>query len=394
MGWRDNLRPASFRGIPFEVTGADQSGGRRSVTHEYPQKDKPFSEDMGRKAREFSITAFVIGDDYMVKRDALFQALEAEGPGELVHPYRGTMQVVVPSFRMSERFEEGRMASFDITFGEDGDLAFPMASVSTGDQVSTSVAKVMGQLSSAFSRHYSKDNIPDWAARQMGDDAVGVLTAVRSVISQADTSGSWLSQFDEKTSGVDVQTASASMLGAAVTSGLTKPETDQTGSNLGQISRWAASGDAALAAPSATTATDPVSQQLTRGKATMRALARGCLLAQGAAAMAQTDVTVYQDAMAARQTMTEAMDAEMLNALSDDDYQAWADLRAKLYADLTQRARGAARLKDLTLPQTTPSVVVAYDLYEDAARDSEIVARNAIRHPGFIPPEPVKVLSQ
>ena len=41
-----------------------------------------------------------------------------------------------------------------------------------------------------------------------------------------------------------------------------------------------------------------------------------------------------------------------------------------------------------------PALVLAYDLYEDAARADEIATRNRINHPGFLPPIPLQVLSR
>ena len=55
-----SLRQASFRGAQFEVDDVDASGGRRLVKHEYPLRDVPYAEDMGRKAREYSVKAFIV----------------------------------------------------------------------------------------------------------------------------------------------------------------------------------------------------------------------------------------------------------------------------------------------------------------------------------------------
>jgi len=63
MAWRDRLRPAAFRGIPFEVSAATGSFGRRTARHEFPQRDTPAVEDLGRRTRELQITGFVIGAD-------------------------------------------------------------------------------------------------------------------------------------------------------------------------------------------------------------------------------------------------------------------------------------------------------------------------------------------
>ena len=50
--WREDLRPASFRGVPFLVDESHVVIGRRVVLHEYPLRDKPYAEDLG-KNREY-----------------------------------------------------------------------------------------------------------------------------------------------------------------------------------------------------------------------------------------------------------------------------------------------------------------------------------------------------
>ena len=39
----------------------------------------------------------------------------------------------------------------------------------------------------------------------------------------------------------------------------------------------------------------------------------------------------------------------------------------------------------VTPEATQPALVLAYGLYEDAGREAEIVTRNKVRHPGFVP---------
>ena len=46
----ENLRPASFRGVAFEVESHSESGGRRVELHEYPLRDTPYAEDLGKKS--------------------------------------------------------------------------------------------------------------------------------------------------------------------------------------------------------------------------------------------------------------------------------------------------------------------------------------------------------
>ena len=39
------LRKASYEGIPFEVDNASLTFGRRTVIHQFPQRNVPFVED-------------------------------------------------------------------------------------------------------------------------------------------------------------------------------------------------------------------------------------------------------------------------------------------------------------------------------------------------------------
>ncbi|EGK8325810.1 DUF2313 domain-containing protein [Escherichia coli] len=63
INWRDNLYDASFRGVPFSVESDEGSFGRRVQVHEYPNRDKPYTEDLGRATRRLTINAYLVGAD-------------------------------------------------------------------------------------------------------------------------------------------------------------------------------------------------------------------------------------------------------------------------------------------------------------------------------------------
>ncbi|MGD9766849.1 MAG: DNA circularization N-terminal domain-containing protein, partial [Pseudolabrys sp.] len=107
-------------------------GGRRGPTFEFPKRDDPYSEDMGRRARRRVITGYVIGDDYEAQRDALVRACETEGPGTLVHPSWGAMRMKCDVFSMTERRQHGGIATFELTFAEAGLQSLPIADDTAG----------------------------------------------------------------------------------------------------------------------------------------------------------------------------------------------------------------------------------------------------------------------
>lgn len=118
--WKRNLRPSSFRGVEFFVDAAARAGGRRQSVFEFPKRDLGYAEDMGRRMRRFPVTAYLIGDDYQSRRDALIAALEQEGPGVLVHYTFGTHRVSLDTYTVSERRERGRMCEVEMQFVEAG----------------------------------------------------------------------------------------------------------------------------------------------------------------------------------------------------------------------------------------------------------------------------------
>src|SRR3989339_1037449 len=107
MSWRDNLREASFRGVPFFYTEADLDFGRRNQRHEYPAKDDVFHEDLGRKVRVHHLEVYVCGRDADAQADRLVDALEQPGAGTLVHPHLGELTVALIEARQRWSTKDG-----------------------------------------------------------------------------------------------------------------------------------------------------------------------------------------------------------------------------------------------------------------------------------------------
>ncbi|EPY8426542.1 baseplate J/gp47 family protein [Citrobacter youngae] len=143
MAWKDRLQDASFRGVPFKFEGEGAAVGRRVETHEYPNRDKPYTEDLGKVIFRPNITAYVVGDDCFEQRDRLIEALNKPGPGTLVHPTYGELNVCVDGeIRVGTTSSEGRMVRFDLQFVEAGDgealsLVTPVNGLPSGGMADT-----------------------------------------------------------------------------------------------------------------------------------------------------------------------------------------------------------------------------------------------------------------
>ncbi|EBI9896924.1 hypothetical protein G6094_002468 [Salmonella enterica] len=151
--WEENLHPASFRGVPFAVTGGESLFGRRQAIHEYPMRDRVWVEDLGRGTRRITLQGFIVhgsriysAGDVLTQRDALVAACETKGPGTLVHPTLGELKVSIPDggLRLREGVDQGRSFSFTLTCFEGGLKTFALV---TGGQADSSVDQ--GWLSTA-----------------------------------------------------------------------------------------------------------------------------------------------------------------------------------------------------------------------------------------------------
>ena len=134
IAWRQFLRRAKFRNSEFYVDTAVRDSGRRIVNHEFPKKDDPYAEDMGRRARDFTVRGYLIvfpnetsfpNDslkklNYITARDNLIRDLEIEGPAILQLPLLGAINAACSRYRVTEEDRLGGYCVFDMTFNEFG----------------------------------------------------------------------------------------------------------------------------------------------------------------------------------------------------------------------------------------------------------------------------------
>lgn len=391
MAWQTHT--PSFRGIPFQVRTAGQDAGRRVALHEYPQRDLPYAEDLGRRRREFSLDAYLVGPDYATRRDALIAAIEQPGAGTLIHPYRGGMQAVVTACRISESTDAGGMATFSLTFTEAGENLNPAARVDTAGRVVVRAATARAAANAAFAKTFSVAGQPAFvaaAAQGWLDRALADIDGISRFVGGLDLD--LLAEFT-----LDGQRAAA-----AVSSLLNAPG-DLASRIQGRLSAVLALPASPLAAlrglqrlflfgqdDSAATysapavATTPARQVQAANEAASTALVRQSAIIAAAEAAATVEFTSHPGAAALRETLAAALETEAERA-DDAVYQAVMDLRAAVVADITTRGADLARIVTLRQSGTLPALVVAHRLYGDATRGDEIAARNRLRHPGFVP---------
>ena len=383
----NNLRQASFRGAKFEVDDVDASGGRRLVKHEYPLRDVPYTEDMGRKAREYSVKAFVVQGrnySYFDARKELLKALESYGPGTLIHPWHGEIKVCVDRYSLRESMESGGLLQVDITFCEAGSLEQPTATADTAYGTNKAAASVREQLKKEFLAKFGP------AARDLAAVAETLQTNAALVMEYIGLPQALMA---EGLGYAMSLTASPSALFGALT--------DLFGGLLGTTGD-ATNVDTSYSFTSTPSrGVEPIDEMLTTNPVidtpstiALRTTLAGIAVTELAAASAYKDFVTSDDALAERDATLAGIDA-VAPVVSDPVYGSLAELRRAVAVDLTTRGGQLPSVRKVELPTTMPALVAAYNLYGTATRADEIVSRNHVRHPGRVPGQTqLEVLSE
>ena len=421
MDWHYVWRKGSFRGAEFCWKHNDVLVGRKTARHDYPQRDEAYIEDMGKTPREFTLECFVIGKNYTDQRDNLIKALETKGVGTLIHPTMGMMQVALNGgVHMTESNDEGGMCHFSIPFIlSPNNMFFPSLSLGTAEKVNAQADISAGAMTANFSASFSVAGQPQFVADdahvQFGGFCGGMTTLTASFSANEKTPAAMLAIANVQKSPAllnDPATLSANVAG--IFSGLRTValapldlvnDTDTDTPIDGVASRYNKTLNlpATLFDSYATLfdygkSTSPISTMsslsvplTTPARITQaanrdahNALVRGLAIVEAARTASTIDFISYDDAFAVLSSLLSAIDTEVLTA-SDDVYAVLMDLRAAVVTDINTRGADMSRIIKYTLPRTDPALVIAQRLYGDATRAEEIIARNNIRHPLFVP---------
>ena len=402
------LRRASFRGVPFEVTSSNLSIGRRTQTFEYPQRDDPFTEDMGRSKRTIRITAFVVGYDYIARMKRLIAACEKPGSGRLIHPWLGSMEVT-PTDLSAPVFESNRVASVSLTFVESGKLQYPNALLDVGAKCLSAAQLLINAEFDEFVKTFDLTGAQDFVKEAVGLDLQGIFNSetVQSVCDAFDLADE-LATLSHDVITLAEGAPNALFNRVLYTYGLQGfASTVHAWTDVSHRFRSLTQSSELNSAKPQAVASRTTSERIEKANAAGQAMIRGLSVANMVVAASEigtsndrldastpVQTAPYDDLIAVRNEILEAIDEESLKISSDPIYEALCESRSAVYEAITQRAENQARLVSFKPSSVLPALVLAYDYYGDASREAEIVGRNKIRHSGFVPAVELKLLNE
>ena len=387
MSWKDRLRPASFRGVPFFVDTSQFTTGRRVQLHEFPDRDNPFPEDLGKVSGTFKVDGHILGDDYFEIKEALVEACEKEGPGELIHPYFGTLQVQVGPVSIDEDTKEGRIASVTFLFYQAGDDRFPkniddkQALLETGADNALAAAK--GDFDENFSILGRAGFVVDTArtAVENAADAFGEATAgIEQTIEEiADLAFSIRNLKAE----VNDLLQSPAKLSARLLDSLSLME-DALGVPEGKLRAHSTLfGFVGNADVNFSTIT-PSRQKQSENEDSINNFIRRAAIIRGTVQASEVEFESVEAATAQREELVDLIEDQSQTATNDDVFQTLGDLNAQLVDVVPSVDSELPNVQTVSLDSTTHSLFLAYDLFENPDAEQDIIDRNGVRHPGFI----------
>lgn len=430
MAWKDRLVDASFRGVPFKTEDESLTAGRRVETHEFVNRDKPYTEDLGKATSRPKFSAYVIGDDCYEQRDRLIEALNKPGPGTLIHPAYGEMSVCVDGeINVSSSSSEGRMVRFDLRFVEAGELTYPTSGAATANTLVSSCSALDDCISDNFEK-FGMDGMADFVQGDVLERATGILDFVSDSMAMVDSyvadaarlmqgdisvllpppsSGKGYVEAIQKVwrtanrlsgNASDVMKMIKGFAGITLGSdmaprGIWKTDSKTTqsskeqGNYVASAVRTTAISEAVYAVttlPSSTSNPTEQVQQPTGWPSVVHPELNNAM-----DDTATIDLPTWDDLVDIRDTLNTAIEKELSRTTDDSLFLALRRVKSDLNNDIKNRLAQTQKTVIRTPDEVMPALVLAATWFDNAARESDIVRRNAVAHPGFVPVSPLRV---
>lgn len=400
MAFTDTLfLPGSFNGIQFFLDLSQHDTGKRAILHEFPDRNKPVPEDLGRKGKVFKLTMHLIGEDVFSQRDRLLKELNRNGRGELNHPYYGRLLVMVQDVSIREDNKVGRFISVEATFLEAGDLLFPTTGEDAIDFLDAVLAGAQNAINEIFSGAYSVLGFPQGVfdrAQQTVETALDLIEIATQPLQKVEAA------VDEIF--FDIQDIRANISTILQTPG---DLADRLGTLVGRFSLGADDDRSLLSAEDAEIADDaldgltgadfgsgdiltptPNAEQEKENVEQIEKLIQRRAIIEKSRIAPNREFLSAQDAEQEQKLITGLIDSqieEMNTSEEDELYQNFRDVRAAITETVPSEDAELPNLINVSFKTSLPTLVITHDLYESLELEQDVIDRNSIRNPGFVP---------
>lgn len=440
--WARSLQQASYGKVKFGVDTGSTAAGRKVVVHEYAFRDDVWVEDIGKKARRFAVTGFLLEDDLIyqggpviAQRNELLKVIETQlndtDPGfTLVHPTFGSIDnVCCVGFECTERTDHGRYFEIRLDLVCSAVRRSPNSGVAASDLLGAaqevkdaSLLDYVAQVSSAVKKGAAVVKQAISTAVGWYTQALGLVNDVRRFFKSISTLSGNLGNFfggaNTGYNGSNTKAASGTtaaqllaqdtanraafaQAGVALKAAAATPADGTTlgaaASSLSQALLATASDPAdgvrllsklAQYSPAEPTTSSQTGQAMATMQSAVGALLRRTALADLAVATSTYQPASSEDAIAVRDQVAGLIADEIQiagDAGDDDSYVALIGLRAAVIDDLNTRGAQLASMQDFSFNGSMNALALAQRMYRDPSRANELILQSGAIHPAFMP---------
>jgi prophage DNA circulation protein len=333
-------------------------------------------------------------------RDALLKECRAGSEGQLILSRLGEIDVELLRCVEDESVSEGGKANFTLEFVEPGQRNLPAYQKDTAGLLATGAADAEKAVTDGFADKFSIDGMAQFVL----DDAVGFLDkgldALRSfngrVAGPAALFGEVAGRLDEIGREVTSLVLAPRALAGAVI-GVVRSAVGVLQSVDGAVAGYrhlrTVLGDVDPVPGAADT---PMRRQQQENKQALRDLMLVACAVEVTAHIGKQSAAVdvetndrspfdsYNHAIEVRDALSAELDDLALRA-DDQVYRQIVAVRVQLVEHIEVHGARLERVQTIQLERRRPALAVAHELYGNIDRVDDIVRRNGIRHPGFMP---------
>ena len=398
--WLATLWAASYKGFPFFVEQDQEEGGRRVVIHQFPMRDDPYNEDLGMQAGDFEVSAYVADDTADADAVGLVEVLGSEGAGVLVLPTHGPREVRCLKWKRDRKKDKHGYIAFSLKFVREGKGQSFLTSGALGAAITTA-ADALGLAAAARAAaalvaaiRGAPDFVPA-AAVTGAHNATAALEAIRTSFAIPPADSAPLrdrieAAFDAAgdVGGVDEDATREwfeEVADVAIELGEKAPPEAAVRAFGDMLDAWAPPAPPVTTPPGYGTPSTRAEQSV---RVEVARFARLVALAAYADSIASRPYSSRGEGVVARLEVTARMNAELELTVGAEDAELFVAIQALFGAVidfLSALITDLAPLVRVELGRSMPSLWVAWRLYADPLRATELVERNGVPAPSFMP---------
>lgn len=372
--WLRAFRPATFRGVQFEVDVEGAAGARRLSVSPIAYADQSVIEDMGRDPHTFAIRAYVVGDAADARAGLFMSMLAQKGPGMLVLPMLPPLRARVLQWSLSREKDYAGHVSFDIEYIEEGLGSVPFSLAGAAGRLGDVMAGAAILVGAVFSlamngskRQTAANAAQDSRTRFLAVQSLAAPSAGGAKLIQAATL-----EFNQAVDNIGSQPSRSGVTMVQAWRQLAlhsepKDLKSLIGTELSALAATTPASDAAAAV----SATEGAS-----------------MIASLAIATVRDTYPARQDASAARERLARYASPvlEIIGDYAGAELLDWlSGITGQASLEISRKSATQAPLVRVETGVSLSAVRSAYELYGDANRAGELVDRNQVPTPALMP---------